>query len=63
MQVNLVYDAVNAGKMDVILVTQQMAGLVIWLVVLKDDKRFFRLMMPLTMVSDKLLETPEIKVS
>ena len=48
MQIGLVYDAVNAGKMDVILGYSTDGRIGSYdLVMLKDDKRFSRLMMPL----------------
>ncbi|MCU2223632.1 osmoprotectant ABC transporter substrate-binding protein, partial [Enterococcus faecalis] len=63
MQIGLVYDAVNAGKMDVILGYSTDGRIGSYdLVMLKDDKRFFPPYDAAPVVSDKLLkETPEIK--
>ena len=57
------YDAVNAGKMDVILGYSTDGRIGSYdLVMLKDDKRFFPPYDAAPVVSDKLLkETPEIK--
>jgi osmoprotectant transport system substrate-binding protein len=62
MQIGLVYDAVNAGKMDVILGYSTDGRIGSYdLVMLKDDKRFFPPYDAAPVVSNKLLkETPEV---
>lgn len=63
MQIGLVYDAVNAGKMDVILGYSTDGRIGSYdLVMLKDDRRFFPPYDAAPVVSNKLLkETPEVR--